>query len=256
LCLRHEGVELNGRWFCSPQCFESALRRRFAERQPSREQLLPVRHRIPLGLMMLSRGQLNNHQLRAALDAQRRHGGRLGAWFEQLGYATEQQVTAALGMQWACPVLPVVTASDLNCSRLIPFPILKRFRMLPVRSILQTRTVFMAFSEGLDYGAMNAIEEMLECRTEPCLVGSGALDIVLKSMEAERCPGEFLFSGQHDPVEMARITTGFVLKLGGRRVRLVSYGDYAWVRLEGELDPANLVFSLPAAAEHLPTIAS
>lgn len=242
-CLRREGVELGGRWFCSPQCFEAALRQRLERGGSSNRRPVPARHRIPLGLMMLSRGQLNNHQLRSALEAQRLHGGRIGQWLENMGYATEQQVTAALGLQWACPVLPSLSVGDPRCAQMVPFALLKRFRMLPLRSVPETQTLFVAFSERLHYAALNSIEDMLDCRTQPCLAGSSRLELMLENMGRTRFPGEYLFPGLHDACEMARIAAGYALKLGARRARVANCGEYVWIRLETRSDPANLVFS-------------
>ena len=39
-----------------------------------------------------------------------------GDWFEKLGFATEQQVTSALGLQWGCPVV-----SSLDTTASAPF---------------------------------------------------------------------------------------------------------------------------------------
>ncbi len=62
-------------------------------------------HRVPLGLVLLSRQQLTAEQLRAGLAAQRSAGrGRIGEWLQTLGFASEQQVTSALARQWSCPV--------------------------------------------------------------------------------------------------------------------------------------------------------
>jgi hypothetical protein len=252
ISLRRSGVRMHGAWYCAPQCFENALQRRFAQANLAVVPVRPLRHRIPLGLMMLSRGQVDNHQLRSALDAQRQQGGRIGEWLEQLGFATEQQVTAALGLQWACPVLPMLGVSDLHCAEFLPFRLLERFCMLPVRFVVQTRVLYMAFSEGVDYGALYAIEQMLECRTEPCLIARSAMESALDRLGQDHHSSDLLFEGHRQAGEMARIASGYVLKWGARNVRLVTCGDYIWVRLEARNDVVNLLFqnSLPTSDEH------
>ena len=75
-------------------------------------------HRVPLGLLLLSRQQLTAAQLRTALEAQRAAGqGKIGEWLRQLGFVTELQVTAALARQWSCPVL-ITGPGELGASRL------------------------------------------------------------------------------------------------------------------------------------------
>ena len=50
---------------------------------------------------------------------------------------------------------------------------------------------------------------------------------------------------------MARITCGYVLKLGAEEVRAVACGGHVWVRLSAGPDVANLLFRSPEAATEL-----
>lgn len=235
--------------YCAPQCFENAARQRFAEIYRNGVSAHPVQHRIPLGLLMLSRGQLTNHQLRSALEAQHSNGRhRLGEWLEKLGFATEEQVTAALGLQWACPVLaPNATLAD--CAGMLPYRLLESSRMFPVQFVKATRTLYMAFSDGIDYPALCALEQMLECRTEACLISRSSMDRALEQMGHQRRPGDLLFEGWRDAAEMARITCSYALKLGTARVRVVGCGRHIWVRLEDEDNVTHLLFRHPDAVE-------
>jgi hypothetical protein len=198
---------------------------------------------------MLSRGQLTNPQLRAALDAQREEGGRIGEWLETLGFASEQQVTGALAQQWACPVLPRWASGDVSCGKLIPFRLLQRLRMLPVQFIQSTGVFYIAFSEGIDHRVLHAIERMLECRTEACLVGHKVMDEALEQLAHQRRSGELLFESWREVNEMARVVCGYVQKLGAESVRIVGCGEFIWVRLEAGADLSHLLFR--SAAEDL-----
>ena len=210
----------------------------------------PVPHRIPLGLLMLSRGQLTNPQLRSALEAQQTSGQRrLGEWLVKLGYATEQQITTALGLQWACPVLTTGAPPDITSTHLFPYRLLESLRILPVQFVPATRTFYMAFSEGIDYGALCAVEQMLACHTEACLVSRSIMDQGLERIAQERRDGDLLFEGWRDAPEMARITCGYVLKLGAKDVRVVGCGSYIWARLATGSDVSNLLFRHPAAGQ-------
>jgi Type II secretion system (T2SS), protein E, N-terminal domain len=239
------GIQLQQQWYCSPQCFESAARRCF-----SRASITPAaaprgQHRIPLGLVLLSRGQLSNTQLRSALQAQRENGcGRIGQWLEKMGFATEEQVTSAMGMQWACPVLPASAVSSTDFAATLPIRLLENFRMLPVH-FSRERVLYLAFSEGVDYTALYAIEQALQCRTEACLVGSTTMEAALARLVQHRRAGDCLFEDRLSDAEMARITCGCVIKLGAREVRIVACGEYVWARLEPESGPTNLLFRRP-----------
>jgi len=87
-----------------------------------------VPHRIPLALLMLSRGQLIQEKLLWPLRAQRSAGRyKIGYWLEELGFATEQQVTSALALQWGCPVFALSAEAEPSCARMLPVCMMEFF---------------------------------------------------------------------------------------------------------------------------------
>jgi hypothetical protein len=58
--------------------------------------------------------------------------GKIGEWIEKLGFATEQEVTTALALQWGCPVASSFDPSAMHSPGSIPLPILEAFQMLPL----------------------------------------------------------------------------------------------------------------------------
>jgi len=245
----HGNIRLRGSCYCAPQCFENAAHKCFSEACVSDFAASPVQHRIPLGLLMLSRGLLSNGQLQAALEAQQASGRhRLGEWLEMLGFATEQQVTTTLGLQWACPVLAWKTPRDSGCGRMLPYRLLERFRMLPVQFVAATRIFYVAFCDGIDYTALYAIEQMLDCRTEACLISRSSMDRELERMGHEARAGDLLFESWHDPAAMAHITCSYALRLGAEQVRIVGCGEYIWVRVDSGREVTTLLFRHPLAA--------
>jgi hypothetical protein len=246
-------IRLHGQPYCASECFEHAAGRRFARLCAPAPPELPVQHRIPLGLLMLARGQLTNHQLHLALEAQKRSGrGRIGEWLETFGFASEPQITSALGVQWACPVFASSAMLDLAAARMLPYRLLASFRMCPVQFVERSRTMYVSFGEGVDHAALYAIEQMLECRTEPGLVGARVLDDFLEQLAGQRGAGDLLFESWRDPTDMARITCGYVRKFGAQDVRIVGLGSYIWARLQAGKDAVNLLFRLPAVASGKP----
>ena len=244
--LGREGIYLQHAWYCSPQCLEIAARQLFARASVNLAPSTVMPHRVPLGLLLLSRGQLTNSQLRSALAAQRAQGsGAIGYWVEKLGFASEHQVTAALGLQWACPVLPPFAADDSNCSHLVPLRLLQRFRMLPVHFSPSTRALYVAFSERIDYTALHTIGQMLDCRAEACLLNRSAMERVLEQLAEVHRPSDFLFDGGRQVEEMARVTCGYALKLGAKEARILTCGEYVWARLVTAADATHLLFPRP-----------
>ncbi len=237
------GIPLGDSWYCTALCFERALRQIFAPLVPLVSQHNPVPHRIPLGLLMVSRGQLKNEQLQTALRAQRAAGSKnIGYWLETLGYATEQQVIAALAAQRACPVFVLSAEAEPECAKLLPLCMLESFRMIPVHYSESRRMLYVAFCEKIDYTALYAIEQMLNCRTQPCLVGSRSMECVLKRIAQKPHPSELLFERVANIAEMARITSSYVLKLGAEAIRAVACGEYVWLRLQVRENFTTLLF--------------
>ncbi len=229
--------------YCSPECFEDAaceLFRRLARDAP----LWPgTRHRIPLGLLLLSRGALDPGQLQLALAEQQSRGhGRLGEWLQNLGFASERQITAALGAQWGCPVLPGIPSWMPVNPGCLPLRLTQSFDMLPIQQTQGSGTLVIAFSESVRYEALYAIEEALQCRTEACVVSRSVMLARLEQLAQPSRRGDLLFEGWRPEADMARITCGYALRLGARQTRIVACGDYIWVRLSAVSGPMNLLF--------------
>ena len=109
--------------------------------------------------------------------------GKIGDWIEKLGFATEQEVTTALALQWGCPVASSFDPAAIQFQSSIPLPILESFCMLPFNYAASTNTLYIAFGERVDHGALYAIERILDCRTQPCVTGH---KIVASKLEAMR----------------------------------------------------------------------
>jgi hypothetical protein len=227
------GIVIQGLRYCVDGCLERALADALwrAHSAPKRA---PGPHRIPLGLLLLSRQQLTAEQLRAGLTAQRAAGrGRIGEWLQTLGFVSEQQVTAALARQWSCPVLRTDSALLAGRGRIpqIPVALLESVLMVPVAYVAATATLHVAFSEGIDYGVLYALEQMLRCRTEPCLAVPSLLRRRLQTLIEQRGESEILFDRVADVAEFARIVGSYSVRLAASEIRMATCGRHVWVRL-------------------------
>jgi len=88
--------------------------------------------------LLLSQGLVTDDQVKAALDHQREHGGRLGSHFMRLGYITEQQLLDCLAKQFKCG------AVALGCLNIPPEVIL----MLPPNVALARTAVPFAYDKS------------------------------------------------------------------------------------------------------------
>lgn len=236
-------VLLQGRRYCFPECFELEICKQFERMQSLPVKQQPGTRRIPLGLLMLSRGYVNSSQLRRALERQRTQPGcRIGECLQQLGLAQEHQITAALSIQWSCPVLKSVPSPPGAFD--IPLHLLTRFAMLPIHFVPATQTLHVAFACDIDYRVLFALGQMLDCRTEACLTTASQLSLALNELAQQGCASEKVFPGLRTPREATVITSSYAAKLCATRVKLVACGEFVWVRVQGETDTASLLFSL------------
>src|ERR1700688_2151466 len=222
---RHpRGTLLQGVYYCHPLCLETALREQLSSLHGMAPSTQPA-NRIPLGLLMVARGKLTFAEVRAALEAQRRaRYGKIGEWIEKLGFATEQEVTTALALQWGCPVATSFDPSTIHSLGSIPFPILEAFQMLPLNHVASTNTLYLAF------------EKILACRTQPCVAGRKSIACQLDSMRQLPHPSDVEFGPMNDLTEMARIASSYTARLSPEAVRLSRIGRFIWLRLDVHAD--------------------
>ena len=158
--------------------------------------------------------------------------GKIGDWIEKLGFATEQEVTTALALQWGCPVASSFDPAAIQFQSSIPLPILESFCMLPVNYAASTNTLYIAFGERVDHGALYAIERILDCRTQPCVTGHKIVARKLEAMRQLPRPSDVEFGPINDLTEMARIAASYTTRLTPEQVRLSRIGRFIWLRLD------------------------
>ena len=142
---------LNGKWFCSTACVRPGLIVLARARTSARDL---HRHRLPLGLLLLSRGQISSTQLQRALDIQRLHAERrIGECLVAMRAVQEFDITAAVAAQWGCPVFSS-PASPVSAT--IPFGLMERYGMVPDALGSKRQLLHLGFCREVDYVAMAA----------------------------------------------------------------------------------------------------
>ena len=241
---KSEGIYLQGQWYCSPDCFERAAQATFITLLPPPELNKAKKHRIPIGLLLLSRGVINGDQLKHALALQQEKGsGRIGKILQQIHAVSERDITDGLAAQWGCPVYPLGTAREfLHCASLLPLILLDTGRMLPVHYLPLQQTLYLAFVEGVDRTTLYAVEQMLHVRTVPCIVSEseqrGALEI-LRRVEG---PPATVFESPAEPLEMARTARSYALQVDAKHVWMARSGRFIWIRLATSMDYKDILF--------------
>jgi len=238
------GIRLQGHWYCGPECFEHAAREAFHRLLPGGEEGRTKSHRIPIGLLLLSRGTINDAQLKEALILQRKKGsGRLGKFLQQIQAVTEQDLTEGLAAQWGCPVYPLGRARDfLQCASLLPLTLLETGHMLPVHYLRLQKTLYLAFVEGVDRSALYAVEQMLRMRTIPCVVAESELTDALDVLRRAAGAPSTVFDSPAEPLEMARTTRSYAWQVGASDVWIARSGRFIWIRLQTSQEFKDILF--------------
>jgi CheY-like chemotaxis protein len=158
--------------------------------------------------------------------------GKIGEWIEKLGFASENEVTKALALQWGCPVATSFDPAASHFPSEIPLPILEAFQMLPLNYVASSNTLYLAFGERVDHAALYAIEKILDCRTLPCVAGRESIARHLEGMRQLSRPGDVEFGPMSDLAEMARIASSYTARLSPGQIRLSRVGRFIWLRLD------------------------
>jgi hypothetical protein len=244
---RHGGVFLQGRWYCSLNCFEQAIAQVFAGLIRLADEPIARAHRIPIGLLLLGRGAIDEEQLKRALQAQRETGSeRLGRSLVRLGIASAQDVSTALAAQWGCAVFPLEGDQRyLEFSGMLPRALLESSRMLPVRYVSESQQLFLAFSDDIDHSAIYAIERLLGSHTKPCVVSDAAMDQAMGKIRLVERRSEVVFESMCEAPKIARTIREYAVKLGAEELIMARPRNFLWVRLKAEDGPWDLLFRLP-----------
>jgi hypothetical protein len=129
----------------------------------------------------------------------------------------------------------------------IPLQLLQYFRMVPVHFVRTSRVYHIAFAGDIDYRVLLAIEQMLSCKTEVCLITSATLEAALLVMEQKGKCSDKSFDDRRGSEEIICITSSYALKLKAEDMRIVAFGEFMRIKLVGTGDTANLLFSRTSA---------
>jgi Type II secretion system (T2SS), protein E, N-terminal domain len=249
LAHKGEGIRFQGQWYCSPNCFEFAAESAFSKLLPGTPDSPKSLHRIPIGLLLLSRGTINDGQLKQALLLQRekKSGQKIGKILQEIQAASEQDITETLAAQWGCPTYPLKKAREfLQCASMLPLTLLEAGRILPVHYLRLQETLFLAFVDGVDRTILYAVEQMLHVRTVPCIVSESDLSYALETFRPLAGAPTSVFESPSDPQQMARTSRSYALQMNAKEVWAVRSGRFIWVRMQTSPGYKDILFQSPA----------
>jgi hypothetical protein len=240
-------IELSGTRYCVSPCAVLAVASQIERRVAVRESGLHAEHRIPLGLLLVSRGWITQDDLQRALRRQRDEPGlRLGNILVNLGSLTENNLTLALSLQWGCPAFALSNRQAVTkASTLLPRALQLRARAVPVYASPERRILHLASRDRIDHSLLYALGEMLEWRVHPCVADDSILDEALHSLEMQTSAEELVCDTVSDPFEMAEVVILHASRLKADMVSVTSASDTIWIRLNSSNRHFDLLFPAP-----------
>jgi hypothetical protein len=247
LKIRRKGLRIEDSWFCSPECIGRAVQtglQRCIKEVPERPHYL---HRMPLGLLMLSRGFVDAAQVRSALLAQQRERrDKIGQWLQRMGFATERQVVTALALQYATPVLAF--PAEVFPQGMLPLVMLKSLRILPVRFSPSQRLLYVAFCSPVDHMLLQSIEKITGWRTSACVISDVCMTKLLEDADERDGGRTHYFARVSSAEEITRITLSYAMRVNAREIRFAKCRSLIWVRLRSHHKTSDLVFDSPVSS--------
>jgi len=132
-----------------------------------------------LGEILISKGVVSPDGLRSALEACRRHGGRLGTWLVRLGIVSEGALLEALAEQTGCPPAPTLELATAAADvRGLLHPAFARRNMV-VPFARQGRTLSVAMLHPNDLIAIDEIASLTGLAVRPHIATESALAAAL-----------------------------------------------------------------------------
>ena len=246
------GITFNEEWFCCPSCFEAGVATQCASFLADMAPPTPPKaHRMPLGLLMLSRGWIDLATLRRGLQEHAAGKGRIGEVLRRMGAVTEQQVTSAVAAQWQCPVFPLRDRPGaLQYAQNLPLGLLERYRALPIHFVASNRLLLVAFAQEVSSTLLYATQEMLGCTAEACIADESAILQGLAFARANSAKSEFLLPRNGDPADIGRSAAGYAQKLSASHGRLLLCGQHLWLRLNRKDQVSDFLFPIPSRTQN------
>ncbi len=243
--LRFSGMRVGQGRYCSPVCLHEGLTREFHDLLHRRKNVPKRQHRIPLGLLLMSRGDIDEAVLKSALQAQKLSPGiRLGRILIDMKAVTEDQVTTAVAFQWSVPVFRLHENVVPEAARLVPFALLERYRMLPVHYVRQRNHLHLAFVDAIDRTLLYAIEQMLGVTTESSIARESELIPLIRMAAQQSRPAEYALNTVAEQ-DLAGIVRGYALRLRSEQIDASLCGDQLWVRASGKKEPTHFLLGVP-----------
>jgi hypothetical protein len=241
------GIFAGPSWYCSPDCFAMASRATLASLSTETVVEMPRNPRLTLGLALLSKGYLNEEQLRLAVARSQREGQSLETTLIECGLVTDKQVAAARAAQWGYPVLGQ-DAVGQKVEADLPATLLRAFSAAPLHYSPKAKRLVLGFVHRVEHSLLQSIEQITGFRPEPCFITQAEFDEQMERLTALPGYEEAVIENPGAATQMARTLGGFAVEISAKEAGFSKCNSWIWVRLSGKQGMVDVLFATRNAA--------
>ncbi|MGV3624429.1 MAG: hypothetical protein ACO1OB_26650 [Archangium sp.] len=134
-----------------------------------------------IGDLLVEAGLLKDDQLKAALNEQRKWGGRLGRTVIELGFVTESAMAEVLARQLELPVIDLDTAEiPEEAPKWLRIDICERYGVFPVSLDRTARTLSVATSDPTNIDHLNEVQFATSSKVLPVVATASAIERAIR----------------------------------------------------------------------------
>jgi hypothetical protein len=221
---------VEGGWLCSPECTRARMEELLGREQSGLHTSETYRHRVPVGLILLTRGWIKHEHLRDALEAQRSGCGmRLGEWLVANRKLDDAHLAHALGLQWSCPVFSLEKHGGGPLVTIVPRLLSESFGFVPLRRA-SSGILYLAFEDRIDHSLTLAIERVTGLRVESGLLPASEF----RAARERHCQGRFARARVIEAGSLPLLAEAFAKQIEKQKpveTKLSRLRDLFWLRM-------------------------
>jgi hypothetical protein len=243
------GIRMGEMWYCSADCFVSAVLAPLTSLSTRRVVEMPRNPRLTLGLTLLAKGYISEEELRLAMECSQKWNEPVEDTLLRIGLVTERHIAAARAAQWGHPFLGQENDGKPVEADLPP-TILRAFSAVPLHYAPSAKRVVLGFVERVHHSLLQSIEEVTGCRAEACFVTPADFADQMRRLTTPGNYGEVVLDEFLRPEQMARSLGGLALDVDAREATFTQCRGRIWARLTGKTRTIDVLFPLqnPAPA--------
>lgn len=215
-------------WLCSVSCLNSHLNSRIAYAGVQGFTTTAPRQ-LSLGAALVRRGLISQTQLKQAVTAQCRAGGKLLRYLVSECGVSETDIAATVAEQWSVPFTDInIDLLPRTAPQIVPLELLRRSEGMVVHADQSRGTLHLAFGNRPDHALSLAVEMVTGLDVVTCIARHST---VRQWLNRQTSHSETLLPRCTDIDEASSMLSAYVAQRPGCTLAVASLGATAWMRV-------------------------